>query len=234
LDGAFDVGRPLLSLYPDPDKPAPRSGSEFVTGDAILALADATGAEILSFGSPPGNPADLASRMIADEVGQRRAGATIYSSLELDEDGSRLAEMHGFIGERALKSWVPRDNSWFAYLQPEYVQRRPEPERRAASRKAAVATGRVRALSKLKVDPAVVDLMDLEPNVALEDIYRGSESVPSWVAASDRYLGKQLASLAHQADSSTPTTPIKGAYNKGAAEALGILRDIVDRNAGPT
>jgi hypothetical protein len=234
LDGAFDLDRPLLALYPDPENPAPRSGSTFVTGDTILALADATGADILSFGSPPGNPADLATRMIADDVGQRRAGATMYSSLKLDKDGSRLAETHAFIGERGLKSWIPRHDSWFAYLQPEYIQRRPEPERRAAWMKVAIASNRSEGLRELKLDPAVVDLMNLEPNFALEELYRDSESVPTWVASSDRYLGNELSSLAQQADSPTPTTHIKGAYNKGAAEALAELRDIVDRNAGPT
>ena len=76
--------------------------------------------------------------------------------------------------------------------------------------------------------------VNLEPNATLEGIYRDSESVPSWVASADRYLGSQVAGLVRQSDSDVPTAHIKGAYNKGAADALDMLRDIVDRNAGPT
>ena len=74
LDGAFDENRPLLTMHPDPEKPASRAGSAFVTGDEVLALADAVGADVLSFGSPPKNPTDVATRMIADGVGQEACG----------------------------------------------------------------------------------------------------------------------------------------------------------------
>ena len=221
LDGAFDENRPLLTMHPDPEKPVSRAGCAFVTGDEVLALADAVGADVLSFGSPPENPADVATRMIADGVGQMRAGTTLYSALTMDAEGRGLAEAHATIRNRT-GSW-PRNPSMFAYVQPELVE---------------TSTPLARNLSVATKGKSAVDLesfaVDLAPNATLEGIYRDSESVPSWVAAADRYLGSQVAGLVRQSDSDVPTAHIKGAYNKGAADALEMLRDIVDRNAGPT
>lgn len=221
LDGAFDENRPLLTMHPDPEKPASRAGSAFVTGDEVLALADAVGADVLSFGSPPKNPTDVATRMIADGVGQKRAGTTLYSALSTDPDGRVLAEAHAAIKNRT-GSWL-RNPSLFAYVQPELVENSTAPARRMS-----VAT---KGLSSVDYESLAVNL---EPNATLEGIYRDSESVPSWVASADRYLGSQVAGLVRQSDSDVPTAHIKGAYNKGAADALDMLRDIVDRNAGPT
>jgi hypothetical protein len=215
LDGAFDESRPMLAMHPDPEKPMSRSGSAFVTGDELLALTDALGADVLSFGSPPDNPSDAATRMIADSVGQRRAGATVYSALTLDHDGMQLAKAHAAI--RDNDAW-PHNPSLFAYLQPQFILARPIEERN------------VKGFRELEVQ----SFDQNQPSINLEQLYSNSESVPSWVAASDRYLGSQIADLAQQADSQMPTAHIKGAYNKGAADALATLRDIVDRNAEPT
>jgi hypothetical protein len=154
--------------------------------------------------------------MIADGVGQRRAGTTLYSALTLDGDGMRLAQAHAAIRDRG--TW-PNHPSLFAYLQPEYILARPAEQQK------------VKSFRELEVES--FDL-SLEPNTTLEQIYSNSVSVPSWVAASDRYLGNQIAGLAQQADSTMPTAHMKGAYNKGASEAISMLRDIVDRNAEPT
>jgi hypothetical protein len=215
LDGAFDESRPVLAIHPDPGKPVSRSGSAFVTGDEVLALTDAIGADVLSFGSPPDNPSDFATRMIADGVGQKRAGTTLYSALGLDRTGMRLVEAHAAI--RHHGAW-PHHPSLFAYLQPEHTVARPAGER---------------TLETIR-EPEARSFDLSQPNTELEQIYSNSDSVPSWVAASDRYLSNQLAGLAQQAVSSIPTAQIKGAYNKGATDAIAMLRDIVDRNAEPT
>ena len=220
LDGAFDENRPLLTMHPDPERPVSRAGCAFVTGDEVRSLADTVGADVLSFGSSPDNPTDVATRMIADEVGQMRAGTTLYSGLTTDADGKRLAEAHATIRNRT-GSW-PRHPSMFAYVQPEIVE---------------TSTPQAKQMSVATRGKSAVDFgslaVDLEPNANLEGIYRDSTSVPSWVAAADRYLGSQVADLVRQSDSEVPTAHIKGAYNKGAADALEMLRDIVDRNAGP-
>jgi hypothetical protein len=220
LDGAFDQNRPLLTMHPDPERPVSRAGCAFVTGDEVRSLADTVGADVLSFGSSPDNPTDVATRMIADEVGQMRAGTTLYSSLTVDADGRRLAEAHATVRNRT-GSWPP-DPSMFAYVQPELVETNAP-----HGKQMSVAT---RGKSAVDFESAAVDL---EPNTNLEGIYRDSEVVPSWVAAADRYLGNQVAGLVRQSDSEVPTAHIKGAYNKGAADALEMIRDIVDRNAGP-
>jgi len=74
---------------------------------------------------------------------------------------------------------------------------------------------------------------NLEPIFALEELYRDRNRFRRGSHPSDRtwVMSCRAGSAGRLFDA---TTHIKGAYNKGAAEALAELRDIVDRNAGPT
>lgn len=220
LDGVFDGDRPMLAVAPDPQEPSRVSSCAFVSPDAVLAIADRIGSAALSFGSPPENPTDLAVRMIADELGQLRPGATIYSSLADDPQGRALAAAHAFVVDRTGQTPIPRDRSLFAYLQPEHVE--------------ASLTGAWPDAAQPQTDEAVPpDLLHVSgpaSSAALESFYADSDSVPSWVASWDRYLSKQTAGLAQEASSPEPTADVKGAYNKGAADALGELRNILDRH----
>jgi hypothetical protein len=222
LDAAFDADRPLLALQSDPRKPVPRSKCTFVAEDAILALADAIGSDTLSLGSPPGNPSDLATRMIADSIGQQRAGPTIYSSVEQDPRGTAVAGAFAFVVDRSGQIGIPRNPSLFAYLQPEYIQ--------ASLEQAWPAEA---GSPDQTVLPAAVELPGYTTDSRLETHYQGAKSVPSWVAASDRYIGSQWAGLVKQASTPVPKALLKGSYDKGAAEALTLLRDIVDKHARP-
>jgi hypothetical protein len=225
LDGAFDIDRPRLVMSAEPNLPA-RSKYAFVTDEDIVRLADAIGAPTLSFGSPPRNPADLATRMIADSVGQRRPGATIYSSISQDPDGDALAKAHAFLVDRSGYLPIPYDPSLFTFVQPEQIQSSlreawPEPSNAPAS------AGRDPL-------PPPITLPGYEAHSDLENMYIAAPAVPTWVAASDRYLGNQWAGLAKSAESPGPTAKIKGAYDRGAAEALGELGSIVARHARPS
>jgi hypothetical protein len=64
-----------------------------------------------------------------------------------------------------------------------------------------------------------------------ESKYEGAAEVPSWVAASHRYLGNEWASIARASDPSVGAV-VRDAYDKGAAEALDELRGIIDRYSG--
>jgi hypothetical protein len=222
LDGAFEGDRPRLALSPDPNKPDAGSKYVFVTAGDVQRLADAIGAATLSFGSSWRNPSDLAIRMIADEIGQQRAGATIYSNIAQDSKGDALAWAYAFLAGHNWQRLVPHHPSLFLYAQPEYVRSAfpPRPVRRSIG-----LSGGDDTLPSLAIHPGYEVLSDLE------NTYAVAPAVPTWVAASDRYLGNQWAALAKSAASPVPTAEIKGAYDEGAAEALTELSQIVSRHA---
>ena len=159
-DAIFDVDRPLLAVS-DPGQPADRSNCAYVAPDDVRLLADLIGAAALSFGSPPDNSSDIATRVMADAVELQRPGATLYSSMRLDPAGDPLANAYAFIAnnEPGLVT-RPRDPSLFAYLQPESVKircRSPGPTR-----------SRCRALRP-------------RPGPDLNSYYAQADVVPTWV-----------------------------------------------------
>jgi hypothetical protein len=222
LNGAFDGDRPLLAVAPDPAEPTTTTNCAYVSASAILELADAVGSAALSFSSPPDNNpdnnADNAVRMIADRVGQQRPGATIYSSIEADPEARALANAHAFVADRTGQLKPPQHPSLFAYVQPEHVQ-------------ASIEHGWLQAFSEL-TDTSAEPASPSPSSAALESFYADADSVPTWVASWDRYLGAQSAELAQQANSLAPTAPFKEAYNRGAAAALDELRAILDKHSG--
>jgi hypothetical protein len=223
LDADFDLDSPLLAVQSDPNHANLRSSRVLVTADTLTALADAIGADILSVGSPPGNPADSATRMIADQIGRQRAGVTMYTSVERDPHGAALATAYAFASDQSGEARIPRSTSLFTYLPPGYIQnslRRPWP------------TQMPELLESTHL-PAYGQLESRRADFALQTRYPGTSSVPSWVAASDRYIDTQWADLLGQASTPFPTTNLTDSDNQGAAEGLEVLREIVDRHASP-
>jgi hypothetical protein len=235
LDGGFDGDRPKLIFSPDPNDPVARDKCAFVTGDAIVQLADGIGAATLSFGSPKRNPADLATRMIADSVGQQRAGATIYSSIAEDPHGDVLARALAFLADGGRNMPIPSDPSLFAYVQPEQLQPAKLTGGGPSDPSGNFDVGAYLTPASPGDDVllGMSTLTGYRPSSSLDDIYPATPTVPTWVAVSDRYLASQWADLAKSAASPAPTAKIKAAYNQGAAEALADLQDIVFRHARP-
>jgi len=223
LDAAWDDDRPLLAVSPDPGQPSDPSTCTFVTADDVRLLADVVGAATLSFGSPPGNSGDTATRVMADEVGRQRPGPTIYSSLQLDPDGSALARMHGFIAAPPGQVPLPRETSLFAYLQPEQVK--PWLSHPDTPRDESVAP------ILETVDPPKG--FDVPQDADVTDVYAQSETVPSWVATSERYIGSKLAELG-RSEAAPERATFKQAYDRGTAEALSELQQIVAKHARPS
>jgi hypothetical protein len=72
-----------------------------------------------------------------------------------------------------------------------------------------------------------------QSDATLAERFRYAETVPSWVASSDQYLGSQWADIFKTAQSEIPVAPARNAYDKGAAAALADLQAIVERHARP-
>jgi hypothetical protein len=224
LDGVWDEDRPLLAVSPEPTQSADPRTCTFVTADDVRLLADVVGAATLSFGSPPDNRGDTATRVVADEVGRQRPGPTIYSSLRLDPEGSALARMHRFIAAQHGEVPLPLEPSLFAYLQPEQVN--PWLSYPDAARNDESAAPIVETI-------APPDGFDVPHEADMSDWYASSETVPSWVATSERYIGSKLAELGKSAAAPERAT-LKEAYDRGTAEALSELQQIVAKHARPS
>jgi len=230
LDATWDSDRPILALTPDPSEPSDAQNCAFVTSDDVRVLADVVGAATLSFGAPPDVTSDVAMRVIADGVGQQRPGATIYTSIRLDPGGAALARMHGFLANQSAPL-VPVGSSLFAYLQPEKVQTSlaeewPQPPPASEGARPAPADEDLLPVTVLPEGYQVA------PQADLSDYYASAETVPSWVATSERYIGSQLADLSRSASEPQPVG-YKQAYQRGAVEALAELQQMVAKHARP-
>jgi hypothetical protein len=212
LDAVWDAETPLLAVSPDPSRPMDTADCVFVTGDDLRRLADNVGAATLSLGAPPERDSGTAMRVIADAIGQQRPGTTIHSDIRYDPDGAALARMHGFLAGTVTQ--VPRDRSLFAYVQPEQVRSAlAEPTSDDDLSAASLPSG--------YAPPGENDV---------SSVYVDAATVPTWVAASERYVGQELANLTRPPGGPEPAG-YKGAYERGAAEALTELQAIVAKHA---
>lgn len=209
----FDGDEPMLLVSPDPG--TSHLGPGLVPVDAVVRLTDSVGAATLSFGSPPDNPSDIATRMIADALGQGRAGPTLCSSLLHDRDGWALAGAHAYLADNDHVRPLPWHESMFLYVQPEQVRDRLAQDWPESPPTVTVSTG-----EQLLLPGA--------PPVATPDGWAEAEEAAEgpqrWVAATHRYLESQWAQLAKSArtgrEPSDAPESLGVAYDRGAAEAL--------------
>lgn len=214
---ALDAGRPLLTVSPNPNEPVDHADQTYVSADEMRGLADAVGAAAVSFGSPPDNPSDIATRMMADDVGRNRAGSTLYSSLRLDPHGETLARTHAFLANRPGADLVPRHRSLFAYLQPELVNAvLSEPWRSDTS------------AGYPNVDPDLLPTTSTGDEVSRH--FAAADEVPVWVAAAERYIDTRVADIVRSAPPEGEGLATKRAYLSGTADALTELRELVARH----
>jgi hypothetical protein len=223
LDGSWDGAAPVLLASHDPEKPRRRTFADMVGVTDLMQFAQTIGAATVSFGAPPGGLDDAAVRLFADTVGQQRSGPTLFSSVADDPDGADLADTQAFLVDPAAARQTPRHASLFAYAQPEKLQpvlRQHVPDS-------------IRGIPA-RPSPSVTEAWQKEADPTLAERFATSESVPSWVASTDQYLGAQWAALAESEIAGIPAGPTRKAYDTGAKEALDQIRDIVERHARPT
>ena len=221
----FDDGRPMLTIGADPAEPWNPSTCGFVVSTDIDRLAGALGATVVSIGSPPANTSDPASRMLADTIGQTRPGPTLYSRLDQDPGALTLAAAHAFLSDPGVRGRIPRDGSLFGYVQPEAVKR---------------VIGRLPtalvADDDLPASEAAEPFMPMPPSArpGISDTvarsYRWADTVPSWVAASSRFVEAQNAQLVRSGEATEQTAPSRAAYDLGARAALDEIQDFLNRH----
>jgi hypothetical protein len=225
LEGALDEDDPVLALSRDPTDPAPRSTAGWITPTDVLPLFDSLGAATVVFCAPDRPGSDVPVRMFADAVGQQRAATTIFSSLALDPAGDILARAEAFLADSAGEIPAPRDPSMFVYVQPEHVQ--------DALREQVPLRPELVTAAGDDLGSGSEAAVQYQSDATLAERFRYAETVPSWVASSDQYLGSQWADIFKTAQSEIPVAPARNAYDKGAAAALADLQAIVERHARP-
>jgi hypothetical protein len=218
-DAAWNGDRPVLAVSPDPGVGYDLTDCVFVDADQVRTLSDRLGAATLSFGSPPDNPADLATRMIADSLGRQRNGPTLYSSIAADPYGAGLVGAYAYLVERDAE--IPQDPSLFAYLQPEHVLGsldQPWPDdlgRRPTPAGAAADPGP----DPVPQPPPVPD--------ELGEYYSSLPEVPTWVASAERFVEGTRAGLT---GAPREGFEVKSSYDSGTTAALAEIRDLVTRH----
>lgn len=223
----IDVDIPLLTMAEDPAVPSDLSSCGFASEDQVQILADAVGASTLAFASPPGNPSDVATRLLADQAGGRRPGPTLYCDLG-DVDSAIGPAEHSLVETYALlarpdrsESRLPTDPRLFAYLQPADIQ-------------ALLADPLGAHVHDLATDVGY----DVEPPPVLADLTEGTflATTPTaddtqWLASSARFVDSQVADLLASASSSSSELP-SSAYDAGAAAAVRDLNALLAQYGG--
>ncbi|MEY9842680.1 hypothetical protein [Streptacidiphilus sp. EB103A] len=228
-DSAFDADRPLLTISLDPAQPAHHTRCTYVSSDESARLADTVGASVLSFGSPADNPGDVATRVMADNVGQQRPGPTIYSSLRLDPRGDALAHAHAFVANKPGTAPIPADPSLFAYLQPEHVEASLQEHWPGLDQPGAGWRAGRAAAPDQPVPPALWPALAASTSEAVSEHFEWAGAVPSWVATSERYIDANVAQLVETAAPAGGAAAARMAYDLGTAQALTELRDLIER-----
>ncbi|WP_405400422.1 hypothetical protein [Streptomyces microflavus] len=224
---AFDGDRPVLTASPDPQRAADPDDSTYVTAEDLQQLANTVGASTICLGSPEGNPSDAATRLLADGLGRHRAGPTLYSDLGRDPSGVVLAQARAFLNDPAAMEPIPADPSLFGHLQPQHVQALlGHPWLNPDGPDQSWRTGRTSmgdSATSRELAPALDAVPDTE---RISAHYAGGAAVPTWVAATERYMEMKAAKLLEAAAVPGETPHMKQAYDRGMAQALGELRHL--------
>ncbi|MGV1003732.1 MAG: hypothetical protein ACOYEV_02975 [Candidatus Nanopelagicales bacterium] len=208
----MDLDVPWLSISRDPGCPDELASCGYAAAEQVRRLADALGAPVLSFASPPGNPADLATRLMADSSGVVRSGPTVYVDLGSGSAEPELARLLALLASpgHGPDGTLPRSPRLFAYLQPEqvagYLAEPPPP----------------------LTMPADVPKSLLAAGNSAERSAVGE--MPGWVATSERFVDTQVSALI-RGSAGARSVETKVAYDKGLATALADVRAMISRHA---
>lgn len=224
---AFEGDRPLLALSADSAEVSSKLNTNFMDVGQLRSLADVLGASMVTIGSPPGNPADVATRVIADEIGRTRPGPTFYAALASDQAGRTLSQLNHLFAGQQLLTRSSGEAAIFAYAQPGIVLERPDgwvaedvdlsPDSGESDRLLTI-TGGPRAY-----------LESREPDYTRggRSVPRDQKYVPSWIAASSGFIDMQRAKIQSDSIHLNQQTDTQAHYSSGMAEALNEIQNLI-------
>ena len=163
-----------LAFSETPLRNEDRRMARFVGAAELIAFLTQTGAWSAAFSSPEHNYSQMGLRQLADTIAQMRPGPVIHHEIPLDVGGEALAGIYRFLFGPAPQN-PPASPALFAYCHPSRVTRKPQ------ARELAGYTFR-----------ASEEPMDAVPShPLLKPIFEAEDNVPSWIAASQRFIEQQ-------------------------------------------
>lgn len=162
--GYLSLQRGALALAQSPLKNEDRSMARFVGAPELATFLTQVGAWSTGLTSPENNYSEMGLRLLADDLAQSRPGPVLHHEVTQDSDLSALAAAYRFLYSRNPEP-PPSSPALLIYCQP----------------------SRVAALPRQFATRGIPSKEAAEPPV-LEAIYESEENVPSWVAATERYV----------------------------------------------
>ncbi len=197
-------GAVLTPLQPSLDRayPVPVEASD------LEAFLNRVGALVVGFTRLPDNWSDYGLRLVADDLGSRRAGPVVLHDPALDPGYEAMAGCYAFLADPA-PGRAPVSPGLQLYAQPRQV-----------------------ADESTSLPPTDRGSADLSPSAAVQAHFDRDET-PAWLAAAQRYLEQQEAQVMRFESESRSRTPTAAevAHFDGVAAAVRKARGVIDKHA---
>ena len=159
--GIVAQDRGALALAESPVRNEDRGAARFVGFAELSTFLTQVGAWSVAFTTPIENQSDAGVRLLADQLGLRRPGAVLHHSAAQDPHWHGLSQAYAFLYS-SMPAVPPAHAAVAIYCQPSRVRRNERVELEGI-------------------------LAKTEANARLDEAFSQDE-VPSWLAASQRYL----------------------------------------------
>ncbi len=180
--GYLSRDRGALQLAESPLVNQDRSMSRLVGSNELNVFLTQIGAWSVTFSSPEYNYSEMGLRELADSLSQTRPGPVLRHDVPLDVNADALAAAYRFLYSRNREA-PPSSPALALYCQPSQVAEKPMVSVRGIPSAEAFGTSK-----------------------ALESVFETEENVPSWVAATERFIEQKTLQLRETAPVEAPRT----------------------------
>jgi hypothetical protein len=206
--GYLSRDRGALQLAESPLVNQDQRMSRLVGAPELTTFLTQVGAWSAALTSPENNYSEMGLRLFADHLAQARPGPVLHQEARLDPDDAALAEAYRFLYSREPRP-APASAALALYCQP--------------SRVAEPALPLTRGGFSVKGVKEAVPADD-----ALQVVFETEENVPSWVAATERYVEKLNVRLGERpATKLSATRGMKDSDTDSARDTLRQIQEIV-------
>jgi hypothetical protein len=195
--------------------------ARFIGPSELTTFLTQVGAWAVGVSSPPNNFSEIGLRALADNIGQMRPGSVLHHDLETDSSSSAMAESYRFLFSPEPER-PPVSPSVFMYCQPHRVALPAEQQEQIEQQKLLEEMLPPESLSESSAIRAF--------GVSLEQ----DEEVPTWVAASQRFIEQATMQLSRNVRSSQTPGQRTSRSLEVELDNLRQLQEIVARVARET
>lgn len=213
--GFLSRDRGALAFSETPLRNEDRRMARFVGAAELTAFLTQTGAWSVAFSSPENNYSEMGLRQLADAIAQLRPGPVVHHEITGDSGGAALAGVYRFLFGPAPQE-PPASPALFTYCHPSRVTGKPK----------------ARTLFSRAAFQRIVNSAENVPShPLLKKIFQKDENVPSWIAASQRFIEQQNLDLL-KLSGETGAKAEKAV--EGMRQTLKQIQDVIARAADTT